>query len=97
MRFYSNKKYGPVLSRLNYDNILIAGGAITSLLLQRNWDNDIDIFIYGLTEEEANYKVEEIIQNIYDSYLDFKSAQIQAEHKKDVPSKIFEVKLGRTK
>lgn len=89
-----NKKYGPVLSRLNYDNILIAGGAITSLLLQRNWDNDIDIFIYGLTEEEANYKVEEIIQNIYDSYLDFKSAQIQAEHKKDVPNQDIRGEIG---
>jgi hypothetical protein len=47
----------------NFDNVLIAGGFITSTLTNSQY-KDIDIFIYGLTPDEATKKVEEIIHTL---------------------------------
>jgi hypothetical protein len=52
-------------------NILIAGGAISSILTKNN-PNDIDMFVYGLTPDEATIRVRELITDLseaYDLYL----------------------------
>ena len=64
------QKYASYLSKLKYNNILIAGGAVMALLLGQDWGNDVDIFVYGLTIKQANDKVKQIIQQIYESYKD---------------------------
>uniref|UniRef100_A0A6B2KWG6 Poly [ADP-ribose] polymerase n=1 Tax=Arcella intermedia TaxID=1963864 RepID=A0A6B2KWG6_9EUKA len=59
---------GGVLKGIDWDNILVAGGGVLGPLLNINEetrkksfaDSDIDIFIYGLTPEEATNKMEEI-------------------------------------
>jgi len=53
------------LHGFNYNNMLIAGGAISNLLYH-SWDqpNDVDIFLYGLTPIAADQKVKEIIHAI---------------------------------
>lgn len=52
----------------NFDNLLIAGGMISSLISGDirfvEQSKDIDIFIYGLNEEQANKKLEEIIHTL---------------------------------
>ena len=62
------KKYTNYFSQVNFDNILIAGGAVTGLLLQQTWDSDVDIFVYGLTAEEADMRIVKLIKEIYESY-----------------------------
>jgi hypothetical protein len=52
----------PKFVGFNFSNILIAGGSICDIVIGRdNKINDVDIFIYGLTKEEANKRVFEII------------------------------------
>lgn len=63
------KRYSVYLSKLNFDNVLIAGGCVSSTLLDKNNDNDIDIFIYGLNVKQANEKLNTIVKQIYDSYF----------------------------
>lgn len=62
------KNYGQYFSHVNFSNILIAGGCVSKTLLQSGWENDVDIFLYGLTVEQANAKIEELIGQIYKSY-----------------------------
>ena len=64
------KQYSTYFSGVNFDNILIAGGCVTGVLLQqqRVLNNDVDIFIYGLNEKQANLKIKQLIQQIYQSY-----------------------------
>ena len=64
------QKYANYFSKVNYDHLLIGGGCVIGTLLQSQWDNDVDIFIYGLNQEEADQKVSELIGQIYDSYQD---------------------------
>lgn len=63
-----NKKYDDYFSHVDFNNILIAGGSVIGTLLQENWNNDVDIFIYGLTEDKAFEKVAILISQIYASY-----------------------------
>ena len=63
-----NTKYSAYFSNIDFNNILIAGGSVTGTLLRKEWDNDVDIFIYGLTVEQANKKVVELIKQLYSSY-----------------------------
>ena len=46
----------------NWNNVLWAGGYLVNLLLHYAFNrSDLDLFIYGLSEEEANNKIEEIL------------------------------------
>lgn len=63
-----SQKYEALLSKVDYTNVIIAGGAIGSTLCQQDLGNDIDIFLYGLTPEQATEKTIELIQQIYGSY-----------------------------
>ena len=45
-----------------FDGIAIAGGCVSNHLRQEQVKTDIDVFVYGLTEEEANQKVDSIIE-----------------------------------
>jgi hypothetical protein len=74
-----NTEFSRYMSEVDYNNILIAGGAPTSILLQEKWGNDIDIFIYGLTVQAAKDKVKTLIQQIYKSNRLYLSTQ----HSKD--------------
>lgn len=65
---FFRKKYSKYFSKVNFDNILIGGGCVIGTLLQTNWDSDVDIFMYGLSVEQANAKLVELIGQIYDSY-----------------------------
>jgi len=59
----------PFLAALNYNNILIAGGVVGTIVLNKECsDCDIDIFIYGLNKKKANQKIAEIFQSIFDYY-----------------------------
>jgi len=52
----------PKFVGMNFSNMLIAGGCICDLIMNReNVIHDIDIFIYGLSSELAEKKVYEII------------------------------------
>lgn len=72
-----HQKYGVLLSKVDYSNILIAGGAVGSTLLQKDLNNDVDIFIYGLNPDQATEKIINLIQQIYESYED---AMIKKQH-----------------
>ncbi len=65
------KNYSKFFSKVKTENILIAGGCVIGTLLQSKWDNDIDIFIYGLNQEEANNKINQLVEEIYASYQDY--------------------------
>lgn len=77
-KYAMKEKYSHILSKVNFNNVLIAGGSVSSVLCKEKWDNDLDLFIYGLSEEEANKKVESLIKEIYSSYEDY----LVDEHKK---------------
>jgi len=59
---FSSKFYDifPKFKGFNFSNILIAGGCVSDILVN-NKIKDIDIFIYGLNEEEATDRVYESI------------------------------------
>lgn len=70
----------PFLPNVNLTNTCIAGGFASTILLDNHTsrDQDIDIFIYGLTEEEANKRVRNLVQDLIDcfeTYLDTKEGQ----------------------
>lgn len=65
-----NNMYEDYFSQLDFNNILIAGGSIIGCLLQQNWNNDVDIFLYGLTETQAMQKITNLIEQMYQSYRD---------------------------
>lgn len=50
-----------VFNNFNWKNVIVAGGCVLGCLLTNagnNYDSsDIDMFVYGLSQEEANAKV----------------------------------------
>lgn len=60
-KFLKNNK---ALKELNWNNILVAGGCVGKFIGNNYRNGDVDIFIYGLTEQEANKKVDEIYRTI---------------------------------
>jgi len=54
----------PALIGLDMNNVFIAGGAVTSILTYHKTGGDVDIFIYGLSEEKATEKMEYILKHI---------------------------------
>jgi len=63
-RFYKNIPF-----KINMQNILIAGGSVSSVLTKRDNFRDIDIFMYDLTEEEATKRINTLINDLSESYL----------------------------
>lgn len=57
--------------KIRMDNLLIAGGSVSSVLIGESNMRDIDLFLYGLTPEEANVRVEQIVQDLTESYITF--------------------------
>lgn len=56
-----------MLSYVNWKNMIVGGGSISNCMnknCKTDKINDVDIFIYGLTEEEGKDKVIEIIETI---------------------------------
>jgi len=60
----------PVLQNLNYNNLFIAGGCLTDIIIGDE-DNikDIDIFVYGLNKEEATEKIKLVLLDIFNFVL----------------------------
>jgi len=83
----SFNKLFPIFSEnFNFDNIIIAGGSISNILTQNFIIKDIDIFIYGLTKEQAKEKLLYIIDIlkptkiiIKDNYIDIYVENIKYE------------------
>lgn len=53
----------PLIQGMNMDNILIAGGAICNEILGIYKSNDLDIFIYGVNEYNANLIIYRILHH----------------------------------
>jgi len=62
------RRYGAYLSNFDYSNLLIAGGSISAIITNKEYDNDLDIFVYGLTKNQANEKLRKVINSIAESY-----------------------------
>lgn len=54
--------------RIPMDNILFAGGCIADILTYKNSINDVDIFIYGLSSQEAKQRIYKLVNDLYISY-----------------------------
>lgn len=55
----------PIIKGMNMDNVLIAGGAICNAIINNkcNYNSDLDIFIYGVDEYDANNIVFRILDH----------------------------------
>jgi len=67
-RFYTAY---PIFSSIRMDNLLIAGGCVGNYLTSEKGRNnsssgDVDIFIYGLNNDQANARLKEFIQDLID-------------------------------
>ncbi|XWV26369.1 hypothetical protein QJ857_gp0704 [Tupanvirus soda lake] len=59
-----NKNY-PFLKNINMKNLLIAGGFVSNIIRGvKNYDSDIDFFVYGLTPEQATSRIKEWLLDI---------------------------------
>lgn len=55
----------PYLKNINMKNLLIAGGSVSSVIRNMNYDDsDIDFFVYGLTPKKATVRVKEWLLDI---------------------------------
>lgn len=85
----------PMLQSLDFNNILIAGGFVSSHVYKIDEyieTRDIDIFIYGLDEQSANDKVKQIVSLLYNA------AQGKNKYKKiELQEHVATLFLGRTK
>ena len=61
------RSYGRYLAQMDYNNVLVAGGCVSATMLQQKWNNDVDIFLYGLTPQQADNKVVALLQSFIDS------------------------------
>jgi hypothetical protein len=77
------------------DNILFAGGSISNLILNNNKvnDNDVDIFIYGLSENEANQKVLSVLNNIIYNINCANDKKYEADKKADTKGYVYKREL----
>ncbi len=58
-----NKILSAFPKKFDFSNLLIAGGFISSVIIKRyHMDGDIDIFIHGLDQEQANIKLRELVR-----------------------------------
>ncbi len=77
----------PIFYGLDYSNLLLAGGCVSSLLLKEKSD-DIDLFIYGLNEAEANERVNKLIINLYNNIDKLKVGWLTKDRKKEKPNPV---------
>ncbi len=56
----------PILKGITFENLLIAGGSVANLVFKSKTDEDpdVDMFLFGLTPEEASKRAELIIAQI---------------------------------
>lgn len=70
----------PELNDLDFSNVLVAGGAVCNAIIGRPPYGDIDMFIYGLSEEEANNKVKYMVNTIRRGILNRKDGTSVSDH-----------------
>ena len=63
----------PCLKYINFNNLFIIGGSISNILVENTIgvNQDIDIFIYGLNEEETIRKIKNTYMKIIQAYHNF--------------------------
>ncbi len=59
----------PGLEGLDWDNLLVAGGAVGNIIIGYQSYGDVDIFVHGLSERAATRKVEDTIEFLRESVL----------------------------
>jgi hypothetical protein len=70
--FYANGKYR-ILNNIDMEGLLIAGGAVRSVLLGE-YSKDVDVFVYGYkTTKEAIQRIEKFIKDLYTNISNIKS------------------------
>jgi hypothetical protein len=57
----------PVLKGVDMTNVLLAGGAVSSVMVDRRGFGDLDLFIYGLSEAAASARVEKLVADLFKS------------------------------
>lgn len=67
-----NPKYLNFLEGIDLENVLVAGGCMASLIHGNTRFEDVDMFIYGLDESEADARVTRLLEQIIaaDQYSD---------------------------
>eukprot|EP00923_Selenidium_pygospionis_P032473 GHVN01057264.1.p1 GENE.GHVN01057264.1~~GHVN01057264.1.p1 ORF type:complete len:548 (+),score=87.99 GHVN01057264.1:69-1712(+) len=102
----------PELKKLNFENVLIAGGCVGHYMHQKHrYRGDVDIFIYGLTPAQADIRVCNLVKDLVKAKKDLMEEAAQAQQalqdpmnavknmNKTNPNKTssFQVKLIRNK
>lgn len=59
-----SKWTGGATDRLTFDNCIIAGDSVVRTLFNAEWDSSVDIFLFGVSECDANGKLRQIIREI---------------------------------
>lgn len=56
----------PILKGISFKNLLVAGGSVTTIIYKTKTDEtpDVDVFVYGLSIEEASRRAELLIEEI---------------------------------
>lgn len=72
----------PELKNVLTNNVLVAGGCISSLFFEKRTNNDIDFFIFGLDEKQATQKINEIFSAISSSLFEIEVNKINEQRKK---------------
>lgn len=62
------EKY-PHLQGMHFDNVLIAGGAVSGIFTN-TWSKDVDMFIYGLNQEDTMKKARYICEFLENKFKD---------------------------
>jgi len=85
----------PIFENVSLTNLLLAGGFTGSILTNKKWDNDIDVFVHGLTPEEASQRVDKFIRDLYASQEVVQFQQQKNNRKSFTPPPTFSVKAVR--
>ena len=68
-----SKKTFDLLTYIHWDNIIVAGGSLVNIITNNSGKlNDIDMFIYGLNNEDAKLKIDRVISSIKQKAIDMK-------------------------
>lgn len=68
-----SKKTFDLLTYLNWDNIVVAGGSLVNIVTKSTEKlNDVDVFVYGLDKEQAKLKIDHVITSIKQKATDMK-------------------------
>lgn len=74
-----NNQHLNILQNINFDHIFVAGGCISNILFRQKI-NDIDIFLYDLSENDAKNKINEIIKITKNNYENYKKIYYNNSH-----------------